>query len=103
MRGSYVDLPQKKQKEILEKANSDTLYKRATWEEFSTEVIPVLSLPDSEKPVIKNLTVSNVSAKDEIDPLNRKGCDFSMIKFISDKCKECTIDTKGKRRIAWAY
>ena len=41
--------------------------------------------------------------KDEIDPLNRKGCDFSMIKFISDKCKECTIDTKGKRRIAWAY
>lgn len=41
--------------------------------------------------------------KDEIDPLDRKGCDFSIIKFISDKCKECTIDTKGKRRIAWAY
>ena len=41
--------------------------------------------------------------KDDPDPLKRKGCDFSLVKFISDKCKECTIDTKGKRRIAWAY
>ncbi|MBK8395167.1 MAG: ankyrin repeat domain-containing protein [Leptospiraceae bacterium] len=83
MRGSYVDLPQKKQKEILEKANSDTLYKRATWEEFSTEVIPVLSLPDSEKPVIKNLTVSNVSAKEK-EAINLLKVDPAKLKNTSE-------------------
>ena len=65
MKGSYIDLPHKKQKEILEKANAETLYKRATTKEFSTDVIPILTLTNSEKPTIKNLPIPYVSAKEK--------------------------------------
>ena len=36
-------------------------------------------------------------------PKVEQGCNFSMVKFIKDKCNPCTINNKAKRRISWAF